>query len=140
VNTQRNTSPSSPEHEALPRTKSEYLLLIRNTGWQKDFSAADLEKVLAQFGAWVERLRSDGKIKLAFPLAHKGKLFAGRNVIIDGPFIESKEAIAGFILIQAGSLEEAVEIASEAPCLEFGQTLELRPILLEPPELQLARR
>jgi hypothetical protein len=118
---------------------SEYLLLIRNTAWQKDFSAAEIEKVLDEFSAWVTRLKDAGRIKVAVPLVHRGKLFEGKDVIVDGPFIESKEAIAGLIIFEAESFEAAVELAKGATCLEFGQTLELRPIATEEPERGAAR-
>ena len=51
----------------------------------------------------------------------------------DGPFSESKEAIAGFLIIQADSLEQAVEIAEGWPGLEYAQTVEVRAILPEAP-------
>jgi hypothetical protein len=118
----------------------QYLLLIRNTNWHQDFSSVDIEKVLTRFGAWVERLSCEGKIKGAYPLAHEGKLVAAGKAVTDGPFAESKEAIAGFILIETESVEEAVEIAKSAPCLDYGEILELRAIVSEAPELQIARR
>jgi hypothetical protein len=51
--------------------------------------------------------------------------------VTDGPFAESKEAIAGFFIIRADSLEQAVEIAKGCPCLEYGQTVEVREIVLD---------
>ena len=113
---------------------SEYLLLIRNTAWQKDFSATEIEKVLEEFSAWVTRLKNEGTIKVAVPLVHRGKLFESKDVIVDGPFIESKEAIAGLIIFEAENFETAVELANSATCLKYGQTLELRPIATEEPE------
>jgi hypothetical protein len=113
---------------------SQYLLLIRNTAWQKDFSAAEIEKVLEEFSAWVTRFKNDGTIKVAVPLVHRGKLFESKDVIVDGPFIESKEAIAGLIIFEAENFEAAVELAESATCLKYGQTLELRPIATEEPE------
>jgi hypothetical protein len=113
---------------------SQYLLLIRNTAWQKDFSAAEIEKVLEEFSAWVTRFKNDGTIKVAVPLVHRGKLFESKDVIVDGPFIESKEAIAGLIIFEAENFEGAVELANSATCLKYGQTLELRPIATEEPE------
>ena len=59
---------------------------------------------------------------------------------MDGPFSESKEAIAGFFLIQADSLEEAVQIAKDCPSLGYGQTVEVRAIASEATELQVARQ
>ena len=113
---------------------SEYLLLIRNTAWQKEFSAAQIEKVLNEFSGWVERLKKEGKIKVAVPLEHRGKLFESQNVMVDGPLIEAKEAVAGLIIFEAESMEEAIEFANSATCLKFGQRLELRPIDTEEPE------
>ena len=54
------------------------------------------------------------------------KVLSGRKNVMDGPFAESKEAIAGYWFIQAASLEEAVEIAKGNPCLDYGLTVEVR--------------
>jgi hypothetical protein len=51
----------------------------------------------------------------------------GKPIVTDGPFAETKEALGGFDLIECGSLEEAVEIASGHPVAEIG-TIEVRPL------------
>jgi len=51
---------------------------------------------------------------------------AGGFVVTDGPFAESKEALAGYYLIEAADLDEALEIAREVPA-PFGG-VEVRPI------------
>ena len=51
----------------------------------------------------------------------------GKTLVTDGPFTETKEALGGFDLIECGSLEEAVEIASGHPIAQFG-TIEVRPL------------
>jgi len=121
------------------RTTSEYLLIFRNTGWHKDLSSEEIQQGMARFTAWFERLSNEGRFKSGGPLVHNGKILVNKNVVTDGPFAESKEAIAGFFLIQADGLEQAVEIAKGCPGLEFGQTVEVREIALEPVELQIAR-
>jgi hypothetical protein len=60
--------------------------------------------------------------------------------VTDGPFAESKEAIAGFFIIQADGLEQAVEIAKSCPGFDYGQTVEMRAIASEAAALQIARR
>jgi hypothetical protein len=50
----------------------------------------------------------------------------GRTMVTDGPFAETKEAVGGFDIIEAGSLEEAVEIAAGHPVAQIG-TIEVRP-------------
>jgi hypothetical protein len=44
----------------------------------------------------------------------------GKPFVTDGPFAETKELIAGFDVLECGSLEDAVEIASRHPVAEFG--------------------
>jgi hypothetical protein len=118
---------------------SDYLLLLRGTHWHQSLSAEEIQKKLERFASWFERLTSEGKIKSARPLLHTGRIVTGKSAVMDGPFAESKEAIAGFFIIQAGSLEEAVEIAKQCPALDYGQTVEVRPIALEPGEITSAR-
>jgi len=134
LSSQRPTTSNREDQENPRNMASEYLLLIRNTAWQKDFSAAEIEKVLEEFSAWVTHFKNEGTIKVAVPLVHRGKLFESKDVIVDGPFIESKEAIAGLIVFEADNFEAAVEMANSATCLKYGQTLELRPIATEEPE------
>jgi hypothetical protein len=120
-------------------TTSEYLLLFRNTGWHKELSAEEIQQNMARFTAWFERLNNTGQFKSGGPLAHSGKTITPKKAVTDGPFAESKEAIAGFFVIHANSLEQAVEIAKGCPGLEFGQTVEVRAMLAEPEELRIAR-
>jgi hypothetical protein len=53
--------------------------------------------------------------------------------VADGPFAESKEAIGGFFLLEVGSLEEATEIAKDFPGLNYGASVEVRPVAPECP-------
>ncbi|HEY7508607.1 MAG TPA: YciI family protein [Vicinamibacteria bacterium] len=78
------------------------------------------QKLLADMGKYNEELAKAG-VMLAGEGLHpssKGKRvrFSGsRRTVIDGPFSETKELIAGFWLIQAKSMEEAVEWVKRAP-------------------------
>ena len=107
---------------------SEYLLLFRNTSWHNGLSPEEIQQNLARFTAWFEQLRDDRKFKGGGPLVYDGKIVTDRNAVTDGPFAESKEAIGGFLIIQADSLEQAVQIAEDCPGFKFGQTVEVRAI------------
>ena len=50
----------------------------------------------------------------------------GKTTVTDGPFAEAKEMVAGFYLIEAGDLDQAVAIASRIPSASLG-TIEVRP-------------
>jgi hypothetical protein len=112
-------------------TTSEYLFLFRSTSWHKGLSPEEIQKHLARFTAWFEQLSDEGRFIGGHPLEHDGKIVDRRNAVTDGPFAESKEAIAGFFIIRADSLEQAVEVAKGCPGLEYGQTVEVRPIVLD---------
>jgi hypothetical protein len=51
----------------------------------------------------------------------------GELLVTDGPFIETKEQIAGFDLLECADLDEAIEVASKHPMATWG-TLEVRPL------------
>lgn len=51
----------------------------------------------------------------------------GKRIVTDGPFAETREQIGGYFLIDAATVEEAIEIASRIPGARIG-TVEVRPI------------
>jgi hypothetical protein len=55
------------------------------------------------------------------------RLHEGKRLVTDGPFAETKEQLAGFFLVQAKDLDEAIGIASRIPAATFG-TVEVRPL------------
>jgi hypothetical protein len=116
-------------------TTSEYLLLFRATNWTEDLSPE--ENKIAKFTSWFECVKNLGTFKSGHPLEHNGKIVAGRNAVTDD---ESKEAVAGFFVIQADSVEQAVEITKSCPALDYGQTVEVRAIASEVAKLQIARQ
>ena len=109
---------------------SEYLLLFRGTGWEKSLSPHELQTLMAQWVSWYEGLQQQGRVKGSNPLFPEGKVVSGKKgrVVADGPFAESKEAIGGYFLIEAESIDEAVEIARGWPILDYGATVEVRPV------------
>ena len=52
---------------------------------------------------------------------------SGEVLVTDGPFTESKEWIAGYDLIEAADLDDAIDIASRHPMARFGR-IEIRPV------------
>ena len=122
------TVPSRYEH---PNT-SQYLFLARGTHWNKGLSPEEIEKFRSRANAWFDRLSQQGKAKPGQRLADERKIISGAKgrTVTDGPFAESKEAIAGYMLLQVDNLDEAVEIAKEWPFLEIdGMSIEVAPVV-----------
>jgi hypothetical protein len=77
-------------------------------------------------------LQKRGKLLAAEPLeavetATSVRVRNGQVTITDGPFAETKEALAGFYLVDAADLDEAIQIASTIPPAREG-TIEVRPV------------
>lgn len=52
------------------------------------------------------------------------------NVVSDGPYTEIKEFIAGYVIVQAESLDEAVELARTNPIFKIGGNIEVREVMV----------
>ena len=122
------------------RKKQSYLLLSRTDEWYRQLSDLELQKLIADNQTWVGRLLAEGKARPGVALAREGAtVSAGRPVVVDGPYAESKEAICGTLILEVASLEEAIEIARDCPSLRHNSAIEIRPIRNECPLEALAR-
>jgi hypothetical protein len=109
---------------------SPFILLFRGTDWDRGLSAEEIQQTMSRWTAWFDRLSNEGKAKLGQPLTNDGKIVSGKKgvAVVDGPFTESKEAVAGYILLSVADLDEATELAKGCPGLDYGMSVEVRPI------------
>src|SRR5262249_6067718 len=116
-------------------TTGEYMLLSRGPHWDKGLSTDELQQTMDKVMAWFEGLKQRRKVKGSQPLSAQGRTISGTNgrFVLDGPFTETKEAVGGYLLLEADSFDEAVEIARANPALRYGGRVEVRPILTECP-------
>lgn len=111
-------------------SKQTYLCIQRSQpgppGKGEPPSPAQMEEMYAKFNAWKEKFQ-DNIIDMG------GKLGGGKVVssdsATDGPFVEVKEVVGGFMIIQADTIEEAVEVAQQSPGVwSPGSSVEVREI------------
>ena len=109
-------------------------MVIVKASKDSEAGAMPKQKLLAEMGKFNEELIKAG-VMLAGEGLHpssKGKRvrFSGeKRTVIDGPFAETKELIAGFWLWQVRSMEEAVEWVKRCPPPQEGETeVEIRPV------------
>ena len=107
-----------------------YLLLSSSDEWYNELSLEELQKVVQQNKAWVDGLVARGKVKGGVALGREGAIVSGNNkrTVSDGPFAESKEVIGGTLVLDVGTMEEAIAIAKGCPSLRYNTTIEVRPI------------
>jgi hypothetical protein len=104
-----------------------YLMLLRCAPSQASPpSPAQMQEMFAHFNAWKEKWKANlldmgGKLKPSVQvLTPEG--------LMDGPFVESKEIVGGYMIVSAETLEEAVAVARESPGMFPGATIEIREI------------
>ena len=105
-------------------------MIIRRADQQTEAGAMPSEQMLTLMGNYMKEI-SDAGILLAgegLKPSSEGarvKFTNGKPRVMDGPFSETKELIAGYMLIRADSKEEAIEWAKRWPALDLEQNVEL---------------
>ncbi len=81
--------------------------------------------------AWVESLQESVNFLSGSPLEVTGRYVVRDRVISDGPFVEAKEGISGYILVDAENIEQAAAIAQGCPFVQQGKmAIEVRPLFM----------
>ncbi len=111
-----------------------YLCLIyeNEKGWES-MPPAETEAVMGQYFAFTEGIKSKGQLVAGEALhptatATTVRVRSGKISTTDGPYVETKEQLGGFYLIEAGDLNEAIQIASKIPSARYGG-VEVRPVI-----------
>ncbi|MCB0745158.1 MAG: hypothetical protein KDC67_14715 [Ignavibacteriae bacterium] len=106
------------------------LLLHEDIEKMSLLSPKDMEQLANAHMAYAEKLSKSGHFISGDGLRENGLLISGKEAVVkDGPYIESKEIIGGYYLLQADSLETIVKLAKECPCHIWGGTTEIRQIM-----------
>ena len=89
----------------------------------------EMQQHMQQWHAWMnEGLRKGWMVNPGDGLKKEGRVIHGRTVVTDGPFVEAKEIVGGFTIVEAGGIDAAAEIAQGCPCLLTGGKVEVRPL------------
>ena len=106
-----------------------YLLLQRGVpGEQNPPSPADMQQMYSAFNAWKEKFK-DNIVDMGGRLTAGGKILRVSGVM-DGPLVEAKEIVGGYMVVVADSYDHALEIAKGCPGLIApGSSCEARQIM-----------
>lgn len=108
----------------------EFLLLFRQPSYDhSNTSPKEMGNLTKKWKDWIEGIAAQGKLAGSGPrLAMEGKVLKPGGVITDGPFVEIKEKLGSFIIVNAESLDEATTLAHGCPALDAGGSVEIRPV------------
>jgi hypothetical protein len=86
------------------------------------------QRSLQAWLVWIRELEAKGHLKNpGQPLERDGKVVRN-NVVTDGPYVEAKDLVLGFIVVEARDLAQAVALAAGCPMVEGGGSVEVRPV------------
>ena len=111
----------------------QYLLMLyaEESGWNK-LTKEQQEQGVAAYRAYTEALQKAGALKGSNRLqptsaATTVRVTNGKSQVLDGPYVESKEQIGGYYLIDVPDLDAAISWAARCPGAGHG-TIEVRPV------------
>lgn len=112
-----------------------YMMIFRNTPTSEDAFASmtpeQMQASLDQWNTWIGGIAAQGKLVSSDALEHSGKIVTGsKKVISDGPYVESKELVSGYLIMHAESEAEALEASKGCPIFDLDGSLEVRKLMV----------
>jgi hypothetical protein len=95
---------------------------------------AQKDKLMQEYGEFIQEIVRSGHFRASTKLQPSSMATTlrqknGRLIPTDGPFVESKEQLGGYHLIECQDLDEAIAIARRIPTLRVGGAIEVRPVV-----------
>jgi hypothetical protein len=112
---------------------SEFVFLYRSTPEQQREAMgtpAQAQRSLESYRAWIRTLEQGGHLAAhGQPLDPSGRVVKAERMVTDGPYVEAKDLVLGFIVIEAADIDQAVELAHGCPIVQGGGSIEIRPVV-----------
>lgn len=112
---------------------SEFVFLFRHTPDAAKEAMGVPERARESMQAWltwIRDLEQRGHLEHpGQPLARTGRVVRGpEREVTDGPYVEAKDMVLGFIVIEASDIDAAVALAAGCPMVQGGGSVEIRPV------------
>jgi hypothetical protein len=119
-------------YERSQRSVAKYMLILGGADLDKRSGTPEFGPImLERYMTWVNKLAQAGALVHGYKLFDQTgtRLTVRGGQVMDGPFIESKEAVGGIFVVESSSLEAATDIARDCPVLDLQNGyVEVRPI------------
>lgn len=109
-----------------------FLFRISPSGQQEAMGTPErAQQSMQKWLAWIQQLEANGNLAArGQPLDRAGKVVRGqKKLVTDGPFLETKDIVAGFLTVRARDLAHAGELAKGCPMLDGDGSVEIRPVM-----------
>jgi hypothetical protein len=108
---------------------AKFLFVYRGAGEHvARFTPEEMQQHLQKWEKWIgEGMQKGWMLDPGDGLTKEGRVVTAK-VVTDGPFVESKEIVGGFSIVQADNIDDAAKLAKGCPGLGVGGTVEVRPL------------
>jgi hypothetical protein len=104
---------------------NEFVFLFRQPA--SNYSPETRENIQKKWMDWVGGIAAQGKLaNQGIHLADGGSVLKTGGVVTDGPFVEIREILGGFIVVKADTIDDAITLAHGCPGLDEGGSVEIR--------------
>jgi hypothetical protein len=104
-------------------------LFVYRGGNHDKMTPEEMQKSMKKWEKWIgEGFQKGWMVDAGDGLTREGRVVTAKKIVTDGPFVESKELVGGFSIVQADTIAAAAEFAKGCPGLLAGGTVEVRPL------------
>jgi len=108
----------------------EFMMIFRN---DKDYpkpSPEEMPGLIKQWQNWIGGIAAQDKFVATNALGFEGKIVHSDKTVTDGPYVEVKEIVGGYIVVKADNIDDAVKLADGCPYLSSGGNVEVRDVMV----------
>lgn len=107
-------------------------MLIMKGDDSMEVGPEEMQQRMQDYMGWMKKMMEAGRLKAGQPLEPTGRWLKDRDTVTsDGPFLEPKEVIGGYVILSAEDLDEATELARHCPLLAHCEIF-VRPLVAVP--------
>lgn len=108
----------------------QFMYLLRGGDDLNELSPEEMEAHMGLWKSWMGGLSEQGKLVGGLPLSKEGKQVSNGSMVTDGPFAAGKEVVGGYIIVNAETIDEAIQTSLGCPILkETNGNVEVREMM-----------
>jgi hypothetical protein len=108
---------------------AKFLFVYRGGSAANNLTPEEMQQQMQKWQTWIsEGMQKGWLVDMGDALTPEGRVVRPKKVVTDGPFVESKEVVGGFSIVQADTIDAAAELAKGCPGLLYGGSVEVRTL------------
>ncbi|MBX2817598.1 MAG: hypothetical protein KTR24_16435 [Saprospiraceae bacterium] len=110
----------------------EFMMIFRSEEQVERPTPEEMQAQIKVWQEWIAGIVAKGQFVATNALGMQGKVVRGdkETVVTDGPYVEVKEMVGGYIIVKAHDLEGAIHLSKGCPTLSYGGSVEVRDVMV----------